>query len=66
MGQKSPNELGIYDMSGNVCEWTWDPKNNVRGGCARDPQEWNKLDLRWGTHLEYVDCYLGFRLARSL
>ena len=66
VGQKSPNELGIYDMSGNVVEWTWDPKNNVRGGCARDPQEWNKLDLRFGIKLDYADCYLGFRLARSL
>jgi formylglycine-generating enzyme required for sulfatase activity len=66
VGQKSPNDLGIYDMSGNVVEWTWDPKNNVRGGCARDPQEWNKLDLRSGIHLDYADCYLGFRLARSL
>ena len=24
VGTKQPNELGIYDMSGNVSEWCWD------------------------------------------
>jgi formylglycine-generating enzyme required for sulfatase activity len=35
VGLKQPNELGIFDMSGNATEWCWDSFGDwkrVRGG----------------------------------
>ena len=39
VGQKSPNELGIYDMSGNVSEWCsdWDNHNYYRSSPQTNP-----------------------------
>lgn len=31
VGSKQPNELGIYDMSGNVREWCWDGADSLQG-----------------------------------
>jgi len=54
VGQKKPNELGIYDMSGNVYEWCSDwydyeyysvsPKNNPQG-----PEAGTKRVIRGGS-----------------
>jgi formylglycine-generating enzyme required for sulfatase activity len=35
-GSKLPNELGLYDMSGNVWEWTWDLGDNWPAGGVTD------------------------------
>ena len=73
IGTKGANELGIYDMSGNVCEWCEDAKGihrRRRGAGYNFPTGY--CEVTFSSEVDTNDewpgnghFWLGFRLAHN-
>lgn len=72
VGYKGPNELGIYDMSGNASEWCWDWYISVypSGGTTdpKGPSSKTYLRILRGGSYSYVDqnCTVGRGSLRNI
>lgn len=70
VGKKRPNELGIYDMSGNAWEWCLnDTLNSATGFCVHMGGSWYageqpcRLDAHYGNVPTHFSNSVGFRVA---
>ena len=66
VGQKSANDAGIYDMSGNAAEWCWNWFNEdtkaYRGGHYKSPIYQVRVNRRFSMPPENGGNFLGFRV----
>jgi|BioPla2DNA2_1021312.scaffolds.fasta_scaffold06973_5 sulfatase modifying factor 1 len=69
VGEKKANELGVYDMSGNVWEWCWDRFGAYSSDFQTNPtgpRTGKDRCLRGGSWINYTNaCYVSYKLRHD-
>lgn len=68
VGSLAPNDLGLFDMQGNVHEWVWDNRGDgrgFRGGSWGDGARHAAIGALHGESPSVRDESIGLRLVRS-